>query len=228
MIVEVAESPRNLQYSSSDQISNNPYSGGENTNYRSYQSSPKGKAYQQQQYSEPDQYAAANNYDTQQFGRSLAYETGNGKEKAFNNANYINWNASPGKSFEYQSAYSDGHPVYVDSKSSRAINPTTSSSIGQSLNKHSQKNFNLGRGLSETSDRYSFIKNQKFINKTIERPDSQVESKKNLLLTNLQLEKPLQQYKFVQRFKPISEIREKFIREHPRRFTGFVSNIARV
>lgn len=207
-----------MQYSSSDQISNNHYST-ENFGGQNYQ-----RAKNYQQYNEPaDHQYAASNIENKHFGRSLNYDS-NKKEQNKINDNFIKWNTNSNtdlntnqvKNFEYQSAYSDGHPVYVDSN---LANSNTKNSNKKSLISNHPE-------MSEANSKImTFVRNQKFSNKTTvdEKKDKQP---KKLSATTLQLEKPIEQFKTLQYFRPFNEIRQKFINKSPRRFTGFTNDFS--
>ena len=205
VVLEVAESPRGLQYSSSDQISNNHYSN-ENNNYQT-SGYPKNKPFQ---FNEPDhQYASSNNYDNH-FGKSLAYDQMN-KNKDTNNKNFIKWNHQ-NKNTDYQSAYTDLHPIFVDSNNLQKSKKQNNRFANTFLSNR------FSNTLPEVDDtNILVVKNQKFSNKT---KDKSLDQQPKLLLTSLQLEKPIQQFKSLQYYKPTKagDIRQKFLNNHPRRF----------
>lgn len=258
VILEVAESPRGLQYSSSDQVPNNNYYSGDNGG--SYHANYGGSKGRQNYQQFGDQYAASN-VDSQHFGRSLAYEPIKSEpknertnertnEQARTPANGMKWNANWNKpsSFldiqndKYQSAYSDSHPAYVDPDAlskSRSAKRHLISSISSPKNipntnhkllnnhnlainhnspavNHQPANLDL---VEMNSKVMSVVKNQKFSNKT-----DRAELPKPLA-TNLQLEKPMQQFRSLQHYRPFNEIRQKFIGRSPRRYTGFANDL---
>lgn len=285
VILEVAESPRGLQYSSSDQVANNDYySADSGRGYQSY-AGTKGRT-NYQQFGEQDQYAASN-VDSQQFGRSLAYDsTKNGHKNEYakevrSAPSAIKWNSNwtPAKSYDtpndkYQSAYSDGHPVYVDSDASnlsknRKRHLISSQTTIGSPNNHNGHNSNgspnspsgnspsnspnhkllsnhnmaINHNLainhhSSASNRHlpvsldlvemttkvmPVVRGPKFANKT--SVDSRSDPQPKLLNTNLQLEKPMQQFRSMQHYRPFNEIRQKFAGRSPRRYTGFANDL---
>lgn len=276
---------------------NDYYSADSGRSYHQNYAGSKGRT-NYQQFSEPDQYAASN-VDSQQFGRSLAYDSTKSEHKneyakdVRSAPSAIKWNsnwntAKPGsfdaQNDKYQSAYSDGHPVYVDSNSDafnlsknrnskrhlissqstigtpnnshtlngnhnpNGNNPSGNHSPNNShnLNSHNPNsnhkllsNHNLAiNHNSPASNRHlpasldlvemttkvmPVVRSLKFGNKT--SVDSRSDSQQKLLSTNLQLEKPMQQFRSLQHYRPFNEIRQKFVGRSPRRYTGFANDL---
>lgn len=223
VILEVVESPRNLQYSSSDQISNNHYAG-DNNNYNNQQhhSYTKTKAYSpQDSLGEPaDQYAASNyNFKkAQDLGRTnpLAYES---SKPANEKPSRIKWNSNSNwnnqDKFEHQSSFSSSHPIYVDSDS-KLINLNNNSSLDRLAS--------LNTDINDANLKFNVIKNQKFSSKLIEKPKDSQQPKK-FLTTNLQLERPIQEFRHsqLQNYRPFNEIRTKFIHKQPKMYTRYLN-----